>query len=114
MTVKTSSFATADIIQKATAKRRELEDLIARLKQEGGKVDDVELVSLGLSRDTKKAKTLEILRQKKKPLNAAEIIRIMNWELSSREYVWTIMNYACYEGSPVQRVSLGRYQWRGN
>ena len=112
--------ATDKLIQMMEARkiedeRRKAQDAeIERLRKEANKEKGFSIVvAFALRSDTKKAQTLKTLRETGKDMNAVEICEYNRWSLLSRFYVWTILNYACFDGSPVKRVNLGRYQWVG-
>ena len=102
--------------RKTEDERRKAQDAeIERLRKEVSKEKGSHsiFVPFALRCDTKKAKTLATLRETGRDMNAVEICEYNEWSLLSRFYVWTILNYACFDGSPVKRVNLGRYQWVG-
>jgi hypothetical protein len=109
---KETLTATDKLIQAIEA--RKVQDAeIERLRKEASKEKGHGLIAFALRSDTKKAQTLRTLRETGEDMNAIEICDYNKWSLLSRFYVWTILNYACFEGSPVKRVNLGRYQWVG-
>lgn len=96
-----------------------LKQLNALKAQADGGVEQIEveqslLVSMQLSPDTLKARIIAYLHQVKRPRNAEEIRKGLKLKPSQRIYIWRITNAACFDGSPIRRVSLGRYQWKGH
>jgi hypothetical protein len=98
-----------EAIEEEKTHKAKIEHLKKQCKEEKGDV----FVQWALRADTKKAQTLKTLRKTGQGMTAVEICEYNGWSLLSRFYVWTILNYACYEGSPVKRVNIGRYQWVG-
>jgi hypothetical protein len=100
-----------DQLIQAIEERKTQDEKIARLRQQVNEKGLNPFMQWALRADTKKARTLKTLEETDKDMSAIEICEYNEWSLLSRFYVWTILNYACFEGSPVKRVGLGRYQW---
>jgi len=113
MTIQQKKLTAADQLIQAIEERKAQDEKIARLQKEAMNNGGEALVQWALRADTKKAQTLMTLRKTGKGMSAVEICDYNDWSLLSRFYVWTILNYACFDGSPVRRVNIGRYQWMG-
>ncbi len=100
-----------DQLIQAIEERKTQGEKVERLRKEASKGKGHPLLPWALRADTKKAQTLRTLRETGQGMTSVEICEYNEWSLLSRFYVWTILNYACFEGSPVKRVGLGRYQW---
>ena len=98
----------------ASAKLKALQAIQSK-KEEGIETIEIEaslLESMKLSPDTLKARVIAYLRKIKRPRNSEEIRKALNLTQGQRDYVWRMVNAACFDGSPIRRTSLGRYQYK--
>lgn len=100
-------------IEEASAKLKALQAIQSQ-KEDGIETIEIEeslLQAMKLSPDTLKARSIAYLRKVKCPRNSEEIRKALDLSSGQRDYVWRIVA-ACFDGSPIRRTSLGRYQYK--
>ena len=107
MNFKQLNRSTLDaVIAVTTSQLKVLKDIQGKVAPEEGGT-----LSIALPSHTLQKSVLDYLRICKKSCTAPEIVKALKLQKHQRSSVWRIINYACYEGSPVKKIAAGRYQF---